>query len=482
VLEHLDGHQFEHWSRTVLERHLACRVDTTPAAGDEGRDLIAYNPDGSIRLVVECKHQRSAVGRPVVQKLHSAVLTCGATHGMVLTTSRFSPGAIEYARNLTDIRLDLVDGTQLARIAHDVGMTDRSFAAGAVTTPTSPDLGSLMRSMVLIPPRYTPGGRWVPTLQLKHDTTYDCYYVSRYQATGSLRTASGEATASWSGTVWCTDDGREWGLGDPPGTFLSEQTLVLLTTIPTAPGVAPPRQQLHEAEQRLRELLAGSLSKPITYSGRNNQVYRRTVAPSAGTIRLSSTRPVYAPRTTFRMRSVDQSGAEQRIAGALAEIHPQGAGGPVELAIRSDDLSECTTCRRPTTPETQIVCAVCLRAAHRATCTTCGAVVCRSHARRSARSTPVCIRCADASAPPLRPRWLPHLVAALVVWAILTCGTILLGAPAWPAILLGVLAGLPVVTVAMPGTAGEAGWVRYPGAAAGAGPAVSPTTRSRTIP
>jgi restriction endonuclease Mrr len=56
--------------------------------------------DGTRRgIVVECKHT-DAVGRPVVQKLHSAVATFefdGHKRGMVATTGRFTGPAEEYA-------------------------------------------------------------------------------------------------------------------------------------------------------------------------------------------------------------------------------------------------------------------------------------------------------------------------------------------------------------------------------------------------
>ena len=49
--------------------------------------------DGTRRgIVVECKHT-STVGRPVVQKLHSAIATFdfdGPKRGMVVTTGRFT--------------------------------------------------------------------------------------------------------------------------------------------------------------------------------------------------------------------------------------------------------------------------------------------------------------------------------------------------------------------------------------------------------
>jgi len=58
---------------------------------DGGRDIIMWIDRG--KVVVECKHQAKSVGRPVVQKLHSAVMTERAVGGIVIATGGFSSAA-----------------------------------------------------------------------------------------------------------------------------------------------------------------------------------------------------------------------------------------------------------------------------------------------------------------------------------------------------------------------------------------------------
>src|SRR5262245_36882422 len=113
MLDHLSPRQFEEYCQALLACHYQCRVDLTPQSGDEGRDLIVHHANGL--EVVECKHYPSGtVGRPVVQKLHSAILTINATRGMIITTGRFSPGATAYAANLHDVSMQLIDAAKLA--------------------------------------------------------------------------------------------------------------------------------------------------------------------------------------------------------------------------------------------------------------------------------------------------------------------------------------------------------------------------------
>ena len=79
-------------------------VRQTSRTADEGRDtLMEEVVDGTRRaVVVECKHT-GTVGRPVVQKRHSAIATSdfdGPKRGIVVTTGRFTNTAEEYVTEL----------------------------------------------------------------------------------------------------------------------------------------------------------------------------------------------------------------------------------------------------------------------------------------------------------------------------------------------------------------------------------------------
>lgn len=81
ALDSMDGFEFEHFCGRLLETLGYGRVETIGSVADAGRDLIVHSREG--KIVVECKHHPNGViGRPVVQKLHSAVITEGAIGGM----------------------------------------------------------------------------------------------------------------------------------------------------------------------------------------------------------------------------------------------------------------------------------------------------------------------------------------------------------------------------------------------------------------
>lgn len=94
--------RFEGWDRAVV----------TPQTGDVGKDIILWK--GEHMALVECKRWEQPVGRPVVQKLHSAMVTSGAREGFLLTTSKASGPAEAYARQ---VGIMVVAGEELARRA-----------------------------------------------------------------------------------------------------------------------------------------------------------------------------------------------------------------------------------------------------------------------------------------------------------------------------------------------------------------------------
>ncbi|MFT4946373.1 MAG: restriction endonuclease Mrr [Natronomonas sp.] len=130
VLDDLSGFEFEDVMEEVFRDLGYENVRQASRTADEGRDiLMEESVDGERRaVVVECKHTGS-VGRPVVQKLHSAVATHdydGPKRGMVATTGRFTGPAEEYTEDLETrgdpYPIELLDGDDLRDLADDIGL------------------------------------------------------------------------------------------------------------------------------------------------------------------------------------------------------------------------------------------------------------------------------------------------------------------------------------------------------------------------
>lgn len=96
----------------AIFRDRGYEVEVTPRSHDGGRDLIALykQPFGHLLTLVECKrfarHRR--IGPALVRQLYGVVERERVNHGILATTSFFTPGAQEFAIDL-QYRLSLRD-------------------------------------------------------------------------------------------------------------------------------------------------------------------------------------------------------------------------------------------------------------------------------------------------------------------------------------------------------------------------------------
>jgi len=130
VLDDLFGVEFEDVMEDVFRNLGYENVRQADRTADEGRDVIMEEVvDGTRRaIIVECKHT-GTVGRPVVQRHHSAIATFDfddPKRGMVFTTGRFTNPAQEYAeclqKNDDPHPIELLDGEDLREIADGIGL------------------------------------------------------------------------------------------------------------------------------------------------------------------------------------------------------------------------------------------------------------------------------------------------------------------------------------------------------------------------
>ncbi len=64
----------------------------TPASDDKGIDLVLG--DGA---VVQCKQHKNPVGPAVVRELYGALVASGAPRAILISTTGFTPGVLEFA-------------------------------------------------------------------------------------------------------------------------------------------------------------------------------------------------------------------------------------------------------------------------------------------------------------------------------------------------------------------------------------------------
>lgn len=109
-LVELDPRMFEDVVANMY-RKLGYTVHQTPYSNDGGKDIILAK-DG-VKYAVECKRykQSAKIGRPALQKLYAAMLDCGASQSIFVTTCEFSKDAKAYAYRTG---IEMIDGNRLA--------------------------------------------------------------------------------------------------------------------------------------------------------------------------------------------------------------------------------------------------------------------------------------------------------------------------------------------------------------------------------
>lgn len=97
-------------------------------SGDEGIDgIIKEDPLGLDVIYLQAKRWEGSVGRPEIQKFAGALQGQRARKGIFITTSTFTPDALDYVSRI-ESKIILIDGSRLARLMfdHDIGVATAS--------------------------------------------------------------------------------------------------------------------------------------------------------------------------------------------------------------------------------------------------------------------------------------------------------------------------------------------------------------------
>lgn len=136
LVERLLEHPPEFLEKAVLRLLVAMGYGGSEGAaehlggpGDGGFDgVINQDRLGLGRVYVQAKRYAvdNIVGRPAVQGFVGALHGAGAAGGVLITTSRFSPDAVAFAKSITP-RVILIDGSRLGElmVTHGVGVQER---------------------------------------------------------------------------------------------------------------------------------------------------------------------------------------------------------------------------------------------------------------------------------------------------------------------------------------------------------------------
>jgi len=384
LLDKISGFEFEELIADILARLQHGTVEKVLYTQDGGRDILVRSPDGLI--VVECKHHpKGSIGRPVVQKLHSAVITSKATKGMLVTTGHFTQAALEYARTLakSGTVIEMIDHPILIDMASRAKITLVSGRQGlSVWTYSIPSYSETDRAIAAYVASVSSSHPQHPSklLNNRHRTiSYRPIYVVTYDVHCVFETSVGvvhKEIASKARIVLDANDGRQYNddmirfLESEPQTRFSQPHEDFVGNLPTFQIDATTLQRL------TKETIRRVHTRAVTYYGRNNQRYTKICTPGERDIYISDIRQFYMPliRLDFRLGAVP--------------YHIEGTQAPSgRLLSISDNLRQCQLCNKRIN-EDAILCDVCgrithsggflIRNIHGFRCKKCGRTTCRN--------------------------------------------------------------------------------------------------------
>ncbi|WP_144466515.1 restriction endonuclease [Bacillus nitratireducens] len=106
--EVMDPREFEYFVADFF-RSLGYKVQVTSGSNDGGKDIILHKGN-EMKFVEVKRYTKSSIGRPFIQKLHSAIVDADAVGGYFVTLSHFNKNARQYAANKN---IELIDGDKL---------------------------------------------------------------------------------------------------------------------------------------------------------------------------------------------------------------------------------------------------------------------------------------------------------------------------------------------------------------------------------
>jgi restriction system protein len=294
ALDTLNGYQFQEFVANLF-RQLGFRdVKVGPPGADEGIDIeMEQTTDiGTVRYIVECKHHpNGTIGRPVIQKLHSEIVTKGRNKGLVVTSGRFSGEAVAYAET---VGVELVDEGKLVELCRKAGvriretselMLENCYPVSAQSKIVQKLLEFLGTNLIGFQDSYI----HIQEISLTLYASYKVDYTVRSPRSMDTKSSvfvNGETGRELNRDITdpflpATSTLREYGNMD----FMDVRTR-------TRTGFS---KSFTEIKEKAREDIRRIHTRTVSHTGRNNVMYSKQYVPSNRDLTISGARRVYVP-------------------------------------------------------------------------------------------------------------------------------------------------------------------------------------------
>ena len=369
-LEGMDGYEFEDLCARIFQKAGWGDIELVGGRADGGRDIIITQQDGT-KIVAECKHyMKSTVGRPILQKLHSAVISTHAQKGMVINTGKYSREAVGHARALTQMGhpIEIYDLQRFSEVADAAGVR---FGKGApILTYPLRDAAWLAGDILnRIPIESRPkAAADALSADIESVEMRPCW-LARADIRQEFSASVGTIHAiNEIGAAYLFDDADASVLGRYRGEPLYE--------LPADAGGAAPTGRfghgIREMRDSMTDRLVGLYTETVRYAAGNGRIYEKRCAPARKSVKLNYVQKACLPAYTVVFRSRDR---RYRVKALTS-----GAG----IDILEDGLRVCGICGEAA-PEAML-CSDCGNVTHSGrrhgfSCRACGKTVCRACVR-----------------------------------------------------------------------------------------------------
>lgn len=379
-LDTIDGFEFENLCAKIFERLHWGKVEQIGFVKDGGRDVVIHLPQGG-SIIVECKHQpNTSIGRPIVQKLHSAVISSGAVKGIVVTTGKFSQDAIDHAKaisiktpiELFDIHIitDLAERAQIKILFSTSDSPIRSFPAS--------DMPNLGQKLNVILERFQSYPKLASEIIqiIPNNLKLEAKYLVKCDIDHDFITHAGLIRSLHEHDLTLILDAEDGSLMDSRYvSFLGNTTLIEPNQIPKlACTMTRTDFKLNKTTltKMVKNYLIEAYTKTIPYTGRNNVSYQKVCQPGERSIAIKDIEQVLLPRYDLLLKALDN------------QYHCSLIQNDNQVNLTSTNLYNCRICNK-TINKKILLCNACGKIthvpkffrSHGFTCKNCKKTICR---------------------------------------------------------------------------------------------------------
>ena len=344
----------------------------------KGKDFIVHGKDGSI--FVECRLKPGgAVGKAIVQALHSEVIAGHAVKGIVMTNGSFTKDAESYVQTQY-LPMELIDLNQLKDMAVRAGYDPSGGSAEdqlwvfPLSSKEAIKEKTLAHISIRVKCSPTPIKDLVTIEEISGHVSP--VYIASYSIDATFSTSAGVIHhETGSGDVLFNGNTGHMLTGSI-NDFINRNKPYQLVPFSEVRNSFPSTDlqlfalQMVQINKAAIDAVIARHKKTVRYSGRNNQNYTKECIPSKNDVIIHRIIQAYFPEVDVKFKLV---GRERKI--SFVDI------GRPEILVYLDPLSQCDTCHKALRTTGHL-------------CTVCGAIVCEKKGFFSPKGHGgTCIRC-----------------------------------------------------------------------------------------